>query len=143
MGNEAAKQQKIKAQQLEDAEQHVHRLKKLLGRDRDTPLALEDRNRWTGPLALEDVDSIGVRRRTESKVDPAQEELLKNKIKTVENKLVLSQKATAEAEAEIESTQNRLNTTIKDFQECRRKNELVLESLAKQEQREHNVRADL
>merc|ERR1712007_105622 len=94
-------------------------------------------------MPLEDEDSVGVRKRAEAKLDAAQEEILKNKIKSTEDKLALSQKAASEAEAEIESTQKRLNITIKDFQDCRRKNEQAMETLAKQEQRENTVRADL
>lgn len=73
-------------------------MKKLLARNHEIPVAVEDRNRQTDPLTLEDEDSVGVRKRVEAKPDTAQEEILKNRIKTLEGELALSQKATSEAE---------------------------------------------
>merc|ERR1719399_2327395 len=104
----------------------------MVNRERDTPLALADRNRQNDPLALEDMNSAGVRRGAKEAASlESGQELLKNKLKNMEDKYALSQKATADAEDEIERMTKRLAAVDRDLEDAKRKQEQQAETIAK------------
>jgi len=116
----------------------------MLNHEREMPLALKDRNRQNDPLALEDVNSPGVQRRAKEAANlEAEQEMLKNKLKNLEEKYALNQNAIADAEAEVEGMTRRLALVNRDLEVVRRKQELHSQTIAKKDQKENATKAEL
>jgi len=142
--DETARKQKMRAQQLHSEEQRLERLRQLVNHERDMPLALGDRNRKNDPLALEDVNSPGVRRRAREAASlESGQEMLKTKIKSMEEKYALSQQAIADAEDEMEQLTKRMASVDRDLEEAKRKQEQQSETILKKEQSESATKAEI
>merc|ERR1711861_67182 len=73
----------------------------------------------------------------------AGQEILKNKLKSIEEKYALSQKAIADAEAEMKDMTKRLASVNRDLEEARKKQEQQSKTILKKEQWEKATKAEL
>lgn len=148
--DETARKQNIRAQQLRAEELRLERLKLMVNHEWDTPLALKDEDRrksvdrQNDVLALEDVNSANVQWHAKKAANlEVVQETLKNKLKSMEDKYALSQKAIADVEAEKEGMTKRLVSVDRHLEEAKRKQEQQSKTISKKEQWESVTKAEL
>jgi len=140
--DESARKQNVRAQQLCAEELRLDRLKQMVNEERDMPL--KDRNQQNDLLASEDANSPGVQRCAKEAANlEAGQEKLKDKLKSVEEKHALSQKAIADAEAATAETTERLASLDQDAEEARRKQDQQSKAILKKENWETANKAKL